>query len=277
MGYSVKWVVENLGITRDMLRYYEKEKLLPVDETRNPSNKYRDYSEEYIERIWGIKLLIGIGFTAKEIRAFGEDPGFSFYEAICTKVEQLENKHNEILTHLQFAKTIKLTGRIPNTTQLGNMRFDDFIEYSRQNWNAFNDPECQKPMALMDTILEKATDEWNEEDIQKLFEFCGGVEPEQIAEAQTLAGYYRVIVDMTPLGYNSETVQQVVRCLYEYTLKGIEPKYHDKFTPLYFADRTISNFIDSGFAELNERNYGKDGCLFIAQALAHFGGYDLEG
>lgn len=25
MGYSVKWVVENLGITRDMLRYYEKE------------------------------------------------------------------------------------------------------------------------------------------------------------------------------------------------------------------------------------------------------------
>ena len=27
MGYSVKWVVENLGITRDMLRYYEKEEL----------------------------------------------------------------------------------------------------------------------------------------------------------------------------------------------------------------------------------------------------------
>ena len=29
MGYSVKWVNDNLGITRDMLRYYEKEKLLP--------------------------------------------------------------------------------------------------------------------------------------------------------------------------------------------------------------------------------------------------------
>ena len=46
MGYSVKWVDEHLGITRDMLRYYEKEKLLPVAETRNPTNKYRDYSEE---------------------------------------------------------------------------------------------------------------------------------------------------------------------------------------------------------------------------------------
>ena len=58
MGYSVKWVVENLGITRDMLRYYEKEKLLPANESRNPTNKYRDYSDEDIERIWGIKLLI---------------------------------------------------------------------------------------------------------------------------------------------------------------------------------------------------------------------------
>lgn len=28
MGYSVKWVVENLGITRDMLRYCEKEKCI---------------------------------------------------------------------------------------------------------------------------------------------------------------------------------------------------------------------------------------------------------
>lgn len=34
MGYSVKWVVENLGITRDMLRYYKKEKLLPANESR---------------------------------------------------------------------------------------------------------------------------------------------------------------------------------------------------------------------------------------------------
>lgn len=38
MGYSVKWVNENLGITRDMLRYYEKENLLSKEETRNPVN-----------------------------------------------------------------------------------------------------------------------------------------------------------------------------------------------------------------------------------------------
>ena len=46
VGHSVKWVDEHLGVTRDMLRYYEKEKLLPVAETRNLSNKYRDYNDK---------------------------------------------------------------------------------------------------------------------------------------------------------------------------------------------------------------------------------------
>lgn len=276
MGYSVKWVVNNLGITRDMLRYYEKEKLLPIDETRNPSNKYRDYCEEDIERIWSIKLLIGIGFTAKEIRAFGNDPNFSFYDAISDKVEQLEKKQKEIQTYLQFAKTIKMTGRIPNTTQIGKIHFDDFIEYSRQNWNAFNDPEGEKMMALIDTFVEKPPAEWDDSDIQCLIDFYGNIEPEQMVYVQTISGYYRVIVDMMPLGDTSYAVQSVVKCLYNYIRNGIEPQYQEKFTPLKFADHNISNFIESGFAEINEKNYGKDGCVFIARALAHFGGYDLD-
>lgn len=113
MGYSVKWVVENLGITRDMLRYYEKEKLLPANESRNPTNKYRDYSDEDIERIWGIKLLIGIGFTAKEINALMNDPDFDFDTAITKKVAELERKHDESLINLEYAKSIKLLGRVP--------------------------------------------------------------------------------------------------------------------------------------------------------------------
>ena len=62
MGYSAKWVRDKLGVTRDMIRYYEKEDLIPIRSSRNPANNYRDYSDEDIERIWSIKLLIGIGF-----------------------------------------------------------------------------------------------------------------------------------------------------------------------------------------------------------------------
>lgn len=276
MGYSVKWVVEHLGITRDMLRYYEKEKLLPVDETRNPTNKYRDYSEEDIERIWGIKLLIGIGFSAKEIRTFGSDPNFSFYEAMTDKVEQLERRRDEILTYLGFAKTIQMTGRIPNTTSVGVMKFDDFLEHSRQNWNAFNDPQGKRFMEAANTILDKPSDEWNDSDLKRIIDIYGDIDPEQMVYIQTISGYYRVIADMKPLGYSCDAVQMVVKCFYEYMLTGIEPEFKEKFTPLYFADRQVSSFIDSGFAALNERNYGKEGCLFIAQAIATFGGYNLD-
>ena len=276
MGYSVKWVDEHLGITRDMLRYYEKEKLLPVAETRNPTNKYRDYSEEDIERIWGIKLLIGIGFSAKEIREFGSNPDFSFYEVMTGKVEQLEKRRDEILTYLGFAKTIQMTGRVPNTTRVESMKFDDFIEHSRQNWNAFNDPQDRRFMDAADTILDKHSEEWDASDVKRIMDIYGDIDPEEMVYIQTIGGYYRVIVDMKPLGYSCDTVQTVVKYLYEYMLTYIEPKFKEKFTPLYFADRQVSSFIDSGFAAMNERNYGKDGCLFIAQAIATFGGYNLD-
>lgn len=276
MGYSVKWVDEHLGITRDMLRYYEKEKLLPVAETRNPTNKYRDYSEEDIERIWGIKLLIGIGFSAKEIREFGSNPDFSFYEVMTGKVEQLEKRRDEILTYLGFAKTIQMTGRVPNTTRVESMKFDVFIEHSRQNWNAFNDPQDRRFMDAADTILDKYSEEWDASDVKRIMDIYGDIDPEEMVYIQTIGGYYRVIVDMKPLGYSCDTVQTVVKYLYEYMLTYIEPEFKEKFTPLYFADRQVSSFIDSGFAAMNERNYGKDGCLFIAQAIATFGGYNLD-
>ena len=276
MGYSVKWVDEHLGITRDMLRYYEKEKLLPVAETRNPTNKYRDYSEEDIERIWGIKLLIGIGFSAKEIREFGSNPDFSFYEVMTGKVEQLEKRRDEILTYLGFAKTIQMTGRVPNTTRVESMKFDDFIEHSHQNWNAFNDPQDRRFMDAADTILDKHSEEWDSSDVKRIMDIYGDIDPEEMVYIQTIGGYYRVIVDMKPLGYSCDTVQTVVKYLYEYMLTYIEPEFKEKFTPLYFADRQVSSFIDSGFAAMNERNYGKDGCLFIAQAIATFGGYNLD-
>lgn len=192
------------------------------------------------------------------------------------KVDQLENRYNEILSYLGFAKTIKMTGRIPNTKQLGKMKFDDFIKYARENWNALNGSHDQKYMALVDSIIDKPAEEWDNTDLQRLMDFYGNIEPEQLLYVQTIAGYYRVIVDMMPLGYTHEVVQSVVNCLYEYMLKGIEPQNREKFTRLYFTDHTISSFIESGFAEMNERNYGKDGCLFIANALAHYGGYAID-
>lgn len=277
MGYSVKWVTENLGITRDMLRHYEKEGLLPIDETRNPTNNYRNYSDEDIEKIWTIKLLIGIGFSTREIRSWQEDSDFSFYKVISEKVVQLEKRHDELMTYLEFAKTIKLTGRIPNISKLGVMKFDDFMEYSRKNWNMFTDPSTAPLTKTVDTLISRKPEEWSTDDIDRLIAVFGDFDAEQISVGQTIGGYYRVLADMKNFDYAHDTVQTVVHLLYEYTKKQIiQPQFREKYSPLYFADHTISSFIESGIAKLNERNYGKDGCLFIAQAIAHFGGYNLD-
>lgn len=274
MGYSVKWVTENLGITRDMLRYYEKEHLLPDTGMRNPTNKYRDYSEEDIERIWGIKLLIGVGFTAKEIYSLMNDSEYDFDTAIAQKVKELERKHDENLIYLEFAKSIKFMGRVPTTSKIGSMRFDDFLEYAHENWNFYDDPRSAPFMQLSDALISKKASDWSPDELERLMDMFG--DTESMMHTFALHGYYQVISDMRALDYSSETVQRVVALLHRYLVDhNTEPELDGKITPQFVAKYTAPFFLGGDVAALHERNYGKDGCLFIAQALAYYGGYDI--
>lgn len=277
MGYSVKWVVENLGITRDMIRYYEKEKLLPDNKSRNPTNKYRDYSDDDIERIWGIKLLIGIGFTAKEIYDLMYNPDFDFDTAIAKKVAELERKHDENLIYLEFAKSIKLLGRVPTTPQIGSVKFNDFLEYVHENWNFYEDPRSAPFMQMADILISKIPQELSPNEVERILEMIENFDAEGMMHTYTLHGYYQVISDMKDLGYNSDVVQRVVRLLHEYLVNhNTKPELDGKITPQFIAKYTAPFFLGGDVAILYEQNYGKEGCLFIAQALAYYGGYDIN-
>ena len=63
MGYKVKWIEDNLGVTRKALRVFEDAGLMP----KNQNSQHRDYSDEDIERIWSIRVLQGMGYSLKEI------------------------------------------------------------------------------------------------------------------------------------------------------------------------------------------------------------------
>lgn len=63
MKYTVKWLEDNLGITRKALRNYEAKGLLSSEVSRNPFNNYREYDDEDIDRIWSIKILQSVGYT----------------------------------------------------------------------------------------------------------------------------------------------------------------------------------------------------------------------
>ena len=53
MGYKVKWVEDNLGITRKAIRVFEDAGIMPKNGARKyESNKCRDYTEDDIDRLW---------------------------------------------------------------------------------------------------------------------------------------------------------------------------------------------------------------------------------
>ena len=271
MGYSPKWVRENLGISDDTIKYYESKKLISKVNTRNPCNNYRDFTEKDIERIWGIKLLRGLGFSADEIYEFDNNHNYNFYDAISKKVKELEKRYDELRANLGFAKTIKMTGQVPSVTKLGIMKFDDFIEFSRQNWNVFNDPKGAKYLNVVDAILtDRATDEGKEKIFDNFMEFLGATEAEELPKIITTTGYIKVVINMMHLGFQSNTVQSVIKCFYEYNLNLLEPIDKANYTPIMFANRYIPLFIDSDVARINERNYGKDCCMFVAKSIAYF-------
>ena len=277
MGYSVKWITENMGITRDMLRYYEKEKLLSVKESRNVINNYREYNDEDLEKIWSIKLLIGIGFSAKEIYALMNDDDFDFDAAMTKKVAELEAKCAEATAYLEFAKSIKLIGKVPTVSKMGSMRFDDFMEHVREHWNFYSDPQAAPYLRLAEEVISKDKTEFEPEELERILELLGAFDAEEMKHTYILNGYYQIIADMQELEYSSDTVQRVVRLLHEYLVcHNEESELDGKITPQFFAKYTATSFLYGDVAVMHERSYGEDGCNFIAQAIAFYGGYDIQ-
>ena len=275
MKYSVKWVEENLGISRKALRNYEEKGVMPKGGSRNPDNNYREYDEEDIARIWSIKLLQGIGFSLKEIHSFIENPKFDFHSAIAKKVDELEKKRDEVETYIEFAKSIRLTGRVPTVSKIGSIKYEDFIQYARENWNFYADEKTALYVKVVDTVVNKTPDEWELEDFQKIERLLETFDEKTLEVAYKLESYYQLIFELRHMGHTNEMVQTVVRLLYEYTVeqyKGTE--LEGKVSPQFFARDTVSAFIDSDIALVQERNYGKEGCEFIANAIAFFGGYE---
>lgn len=277
MKYTVKWVEDNLGITRKALRHYEEKGLLSADASRNPINNYREYDEKYIDRIWSIKILQGIGYSIKEIRALMDDTDVDFYESISEKVVELEKKRNEVLRYIEFAKTIKLTGRVPTTKQVSSIRYEDFMNYSRENWNFYLEPKVASYLNVMDELILPEEREWSDADIDRLEGLA-----ELLADFQenqmtcTVNAYYKIISEMYHMGYRSESVQLVVRLLYDFLSEQEAAKeIGEKYTPQFFAKYTALFFCDgSDIGKMHASTYGEDGSKFIANAIAYFGGFE---
>jgi len=68
MGYTIKQISERTNISPYVLRYYEKEGLLP--HVARSDNGFRLYSEEDLEWLGLICCLKNTGMSLKQIKAF---------------------------------------------------------------------------------------------------------------------------------------------------------------------------------------------------------------
>lgn len=267
MGYKVKWVEENLGVSRKALRNFEKHGLMPANE----GGAYRDYSDEDIERIWAIRLFQGMGYTLKELVKLSESDDFDFDASLEKKIQELENEKAKIERHLGYAQHIKLTGRFPSRPKnMGTITFEEFQEKSLNQWNVNSDPEAKKYQEIANLILNTPEDELKDTDIGRLFEFLIELQ-EQMSDMDSLFIEKVIpneIIKRIENGPEDEEVQLLVKMMYENRISSISDMAKSQFVRF-----ESSSYISGDIARMHEKEYGKDGCRFIADAIAVFGGY----
>ena len=278
MGYGLKWVKDNLGITRKAVIKYEEHGLVSRDRYDNDLG-YREYDDEGINTLWAIRLLQEVGFSLSQIRKMMDDDDFDFHREITRKVAELEEKRDRLNEYIGFAKTVKMTGCIPSVQEVGSTRIQDFIKYAPKEYNLENDPEMKDYLELMNALGKYGpycSPSDMSEKLQEAFTSFYEKYKEDFHVSMDTA-YHQTLAELSEMvSYKSEAAQAVVRLLYR--LRPLGEKGDDswmKHSRKYFIRHTAQPFIPGGDIYLdNERAYGAEACRYIADAIAYFGGFD---
>lgn len=60
-------LVKRTGLSKDTIRFYEKQALITVSKRERRDNNYKEYSEDILHRLTTIKRLKNFGFTLNEV------------------------------------------------------------------------------------------------------------------------------------------------------------------------------------------------------------------
>ena len=271
MGYKVKWVEDNLGVTRKALRGFEKAGLMP----ENKNSQYRDYDDDDLDCIWTIRVLQGMGYSIKEIVEIVSDEEFDFDASICKKIAELEEKKEELERYLGYAKTIKLTGRLPSRPKrMGDVKFEDFQRDALEKWNILEDPQGESYAKFVDMILNKTPEEWDNSNLGRMISMIEMIETMDIDFL--LAEYVlpKAICKRKALGANNPDIQLMVKIIYENFNDLYKSQDGEIEIPVkLFARLYSSSYLSGDISKLKTGDYIKEDCEFIADAVSGFGGY----
>ncbi len=269
MGYQVKWVEEHLGVTRRAICVMEKKQILP----ENKDGKYRDFSDEDIEKIWNVKILQGIGYSLDEIFEILNTENFDFHESITQKVSELEEKVEYLNEMIGYARYIKYKGKVPfGPEYIGRIKVGSFNDIIRKACN-INDSSFDKNMQKIVELTKEGRERMiSEKEAVELYDACKellGI-MKNWREPLSESVIPPALISRKDKGARNPEVQLLVKIMYE-SLVEI-PELND-LTVDEFARMTAEKYQIGDNGEMNRLNLGEDVCNFMADAFAVFAGY----
>src|SRR5688572_24888005 len=60
-------LVKKTGLSKDTIRFYEKQGLIKVSRKERRENNYKEYSQEILQKLMTVKRLKDFGFTLNEV------------------------------------------------------------------------------------------------------------------------------------------------------------------------------------------------------------------
>ena len=102
------------GLTKDTIRFYEKLGLITACDRQAGTRRYKEFSEEMLQRLLLINQAKALGFTLKEIKQFVEEwgshstiPEHEQIHIVERKLEEISQKMHQ-LAEIQSYLTAKL-------------------------------------------------------------------------------------------------------------------------------------------------------------------------
>lgn len=94
-------------LSKDTIRFYEKQGLIPAGKKENVYNSYKHYPPETLQRLHMIRRIKHLGFTLQEIAAFLEmaEENSATCEQVSGKIQDKIATIDQKISELQAMKT----------------------------------------------------------------------------------------------------------------------------------------------------------------------------
>ena len=152
MKYKVKWIEEHLGITRNMIRRYEKKGVI----SKNENGKNREFDEADLIQLWNIRVMVSLGFSLDEVKEIM--CGSNLRRVSEKRLKILKEECRDLQGKINLLNVVKTTGEIPSCFKRSTNHFEEIYN-----------------LALMQYVspFERAKDIWSLIDmLQLLHKLC---------------------------------------------------------------------------------------------------------